>query len=148
MSATGLDVFDKMIHETNHFVKIVMRVLDTDDRRAAYGALRGALHGLRDQFDLPSMAQLSARLPMLLRGLFLEGWKPKQGLSHERRLDEFLAHVSRLLPPQLRGYAEEASRATFVGLSKSLDGGEVARLVRQTPRELRALWPEPTRPFV
>lgn len=145
MSATGLEVFDKTIHETNLFVKIVMRELGTDDRRAAFGALRGALHGLRDHLDLQAIAHLSAQLPMLLRGLFFEGWNPAETLVRERHLDDFLIHVSGRLPPQLRGYAEEACHATFVALAECLDGGEIAKLARQMPHELRGLWPEAIR---
>jgi len=142
MSATGLEVFDRTIHETNQFVKIVMRELGTDDRRMAFGALRGALHALRDHLEIHTMAHLSAQLPMLLRGLFYEGWRPNSGPSRERRLDEFLAHVARLLPPRLEGYPEEAARASYVALSECIDRGELVKIVRQIPAELRCLWPE------
>lgn len=142
MSATGLEVFDKTIHETNQFVKIVMRELGTDDRRIAFGALRGALHALRDHLEVHTMAHLSAQLPMLLRGLFYEGWRPNTGPSRERHLDEFLAHVSGLLPPRLEGYPEEAVRAAYVALSECMDSGELAKIVHQMPADLRRLWPE------
>jgi len=142
MSATGLEVFDKTIHETNQFVKVVMRELGTDDRRIAFGALRGALHALRDHLEVHTMAHLSAQMPMLLRGLFYEGWKPNTGPSRERHLDHFLAHVSELLPPRLEGYPEEAARAAYVALSECMDGGELAKVVHQMPAELRRLWPE------
>lgn len=142
MSATGLEVFDKTIHETNQFVKIVMRELGTDDRRIAFGALRGALHALRDHLDIHSMAHLSAQLPMLLRGLFYEGWRPNTGTSRERHLDDFLAHVSQLLPPRLEGYPEESARAAYAALSECIDRGELVKVVRQMPAELRRLWPD------
>lgn len=142
MSATGLEVFDKTIHETNQFVKIVMRELGTDDRRIAFGALRGALHALRDHLEVHTMAHLSAQLPMLLRGLFYEGWRPNAGPSRERRLDDFLAHVSRQLPPRLEGYPEEAARASYIALSECIDRGELVKIVHQMPAELRRLWPE------
>ena len=143
MSATGLDVFDKSIHETNAFVKIVMRDLETDDRRMAFGALRGALHALRDNLNVGEMAHLSAQLPMLLRGLFYEGWAPDGGPAHERHLSDFLAHVARQLPPQLEQTPEAAARAAFAALSERMDAGEVTKLVSHLPRDLRALWPAP-----
>lgn len=142
MSATGLEVFDKTIHETNQFVKIVMRELGTDDRRIAFGALRGALHALRDHLEIHTMANLSAQLPMLLRGLFYEGWKPDAETVRERRLDAFLAHVAEQLPPRLEGYPEEAARAAYVALSECVDRGELTKIVHQMPAELRRLWPE------
>lgn len=142
MSATGLEVFDKTIHETNQFLKIVMRELETDDRHLAFGALRGALHALRDHLDTQSVAHLSAQMPMLLRGLFYEGWRPDGTLSHERRLADFLVHVDEHLPPKLKGSAEKSARAAFAALSECLGGNELAKVVHQMPRDLRGLWPE------
>ena len=142
MSATGLEVFDKTIHETNAYVKIAMRELDTDDRHMAYGALRGTLHALRDNLETHEMAHLSAQLPMLLRGLFYEGWQPASGGTHARHLDAFLEEVGKHLPPQLKRYPEEAARAAFAALAERVDGNEIAKIVQHMPRELRALWPE------
>lgn len=142
MSATGLEVFDKTIHKSNQFVKIVMREMGTDDRRIAFGALRGALHALRDHLEVHTMAHLSAQLPMLLRGLFYEGWRPNAGPGHERHLEDFLTHVSEQLPPQLKAYPEEAVRAVYVALAECVDGGELAKIIHQMPAELRRLWPE------
>jgi uncharacterized protein (DUF2267 family) len=144
MSATGLDVFDKTIHETNAFVKIVMRELDTDDRRMALGALRGALHALRDNLGVIENAHLSAQLPMLLRGLYYEGWVPEAGPARERHYADFLEHVARHLPPQLQRYPEEAARAAFAALNERVDGGELAKLKGEMPRELGTLWPDGT----
>ena len=142
MSATGLDVFDKTIHETNAFVKIVMRELETDDRRMALGALRGALHALRDNLGIAESAHLSAQLPMLLRGLYYEGWRPQTGPARERHLADFLEHVSLQLPPQLQRYPEEVTRAAFAALSERVDAGELAKLKGQMPHELCTLWPD------
>lgn len=142
MSATGLDVFDKTIHETNAFLRVVMRELETDDRRMAFGALRGTLHALRDNLGVPEMAHLSAQLPMLLRGLFYEGWVPADGQSRERHLDEFLGHVAEHLPPQLQRYPEESARAAFAALSERVETGELTKLIGRMPRDLRELWPQ------
>ena len=142
MSATGLEVFDKTIHETNHFVKVVMRELATDDRHAAFGALRGSLHALRAHLQAPEMANFSSQLPMLLRGLFYEGWHPNGASGHERHLDDFLAHVAEDLPPKLKGYPAEAARAAFTALSECLDGRELKKVVHLMPHELRELWPQ------
>ena len=141
MSATGLEVFDRTIHETNAFVKVMMRELETDDRRLAFGALRGALHALRDHLDLAATAQFSAQLPMLLRGLYYEGWVPQDASGHARKRGEFLDHVAKHLPPQLQRYPEEAARAAFAALSERLDEGELAKLVAHMPRALKGLWP-------
>ncbi len=141
MSATGLDVFDRTIQETNGFMRVVMRELATDDRHLALGALRGSLHALRDRISPLAAVHLGAQLPMLLRGLFYEGWRPSEGPTRERHADAFLDHVAGLLPPNLQRFPEEACRATFASLVECTDPGEIAKCLRQLPAELRQLWP-------
>ena len=74
---TGLDVFDKTVQESNLWLKDLMERLGTYDRHHAYSTLRAVLHGLRDRIGPESAAHLGAQLPMLLRGLYYEGWDPR-----------------------------------------------------------------------
>jgi hypothetical protein len=43
MNNSSLEVFDKTLHETNHWLTIVMGSLETDDCRLAFTALRATL---------------------------------------------------------------------------------------------------------
>ena len=61
MSATGLKVFDKTLQETNHWLKITTGELGTDDRKMAFGTLRGALHAIRDRIGVDNAAHLGVR---------------------------------------------------------------------------------------
>jgi hypothetical protein len=60
MSITGLDVFDRTLHETNSWLKELMATLPTEDRRVAYLALRAALHVLRDRIGPENATHLGA----------------------------------------------------------------------------------------
>ena len=95
--STGLDTFDKTVQESNLWLKDVMERLDTTDRHHAYSTLRAVLHALRDRIGAESAAHLSAQLPMLLRGLFYQGWDPTGKPTKERHQADFLAHISREL---------------------------------------------------
>ena len=78
MSATGLEVFDSMIHKTNVWLKDLMEILDCPDRHQAYLALRATLHALRNRLTIEETAQLAAQLPMLIRGFYHEvGIRPE-----------------------------------------------------------------------
>ena len=90
--STGLNTFDKTVQESNLWLKDVMERLDTRDRHHAYSTLRAVLHALRDRIGPESAAHLGAQLPMLLRGLFYEGWDPTGKPSKERHEPTFLAH--------------------------------------------------------
>ena len=141
MSATGLDTFDRTLHETNHWLKIVMKELRTDSRRQAYVALRASLHALRDRIGPENSVHFAAQLPILLRGVFYEGWQPSETPTRERRLDDFLAYVESLLGPNTGIDPADALRASFPAIAESISFTEVLKLVNTLPRDLRILWP-------
>jgi uncharacterized protein (DUF2267 family) len=142
MSATGLDTFDRTIHETNQWLRIVMAELKTDSRHQAYTALRAGLHALRDRIGPENAVHFAAQLPILLRGVFYEGWRPSETPTRERRLDDFLAYVESMLGPRTGLDPADAVRASFAAIVESISFTEVLKLVNILPRELRILWPE------
>ncbi len=113
MSATGLKVFDTTVRETNHWLKLMMGELGIDDREAAFGALRGALHAVRDRIGVNNAVHLGAQMPMLLRGAYYEGWHPAATPTHERHLADFIDHVAAEMPRDSRIEAAEAAQACF-----------------------------------
>ena len=142
MSVTGLDTFDTTVQETNHWLKIMMGELGTDDRRIAFNALRAALHALRDRVGLENAVHLGAQLPMLLRGAYYEGWHPAGTPTRERRLADFIDHVAEQLPPKTTINPGEAARASFVVMERCLDRGELVKLRGSLPHEVLNLFPD------
>ena len=137
---TGLAVFDTTVQETNLWLKGVMEGLHTDDRHLAYLALRGTLHALRDRLGPEHAVQLAAQLPMLLRGLYYEGWRLAAAQTKERTRTDFFEHIRSELP---RGSAIDpnlAARAVFGVMWQKLDVGEVGKVIDFLPPELKELW--------
>ncbi len=52
-------MFDKTLQETNHWLKLMMVGLQTNDRRQAYVALRAALHALRNHIGAMNAVHLA-----------------------------------------------------------------------------------------
>ncbi|WP_135257735.1 DUF2267 domain-containing protein [Thermus caldilimi] len=144
MSATGLEVFDTTIHKTHSWLKEIMETLGIEDRHRAYMALRAVLHALRDRLTVEETAQLAAELPMLIRGLFYEGWAPTGKPLKERHKEAFLAHVARELktPSGPALDPEAATRAVFKVLSQKVSQGEIRDVLNLLPKEIRELWPQ------
>lgn len=140
MSA-GLAVFDTTVQETNGWLKDVEARLPPCDRQQAYGALRAVLHVLRDRLPLEGTLGLSAQLPMLLRGVFLEGWRPLAAPLDIDDLDRFADEVAARLPPAFPRQPNEAVEAVFAVLGARLDPGETRKLVAHLPRRMRPAWP-------
>lgn len=139
MSVTGLYVFDRTVHKTNTWLRDVMDALGSDDRHAAYLALRATLHMLRDRLTVEEAAHLGAQLPMLVRGFYYEGWNPTGKPIRERSYEGFLAGVAIELPNDLD--PEDAVRAVFTVLADRVSGGEIDDVTHVLPTSLNVLWP-------
>lgn len=140
MSATGLEVFDKTVQETNIWLKEVGEEVGPD-RSRAYHALRAVLHALRDRLTVEEAAHLSAQLPMLVRGIFFEGWHPAGTPTTERTREAFLEHVSREMRGSEPINAEIATRAVFGVLGRHVSPGEIEDVRDMLPKPIRHLWP-------
>jgi uncharacterized protein (DUF2267 family) len=138
---TGLDVFDKTVQESNLWLKDIMERLATDDRHRAYSTLRAVLHSLRDRIGAESAAHLGAQLPMLLRGVYYEGWDPTDKPTKDRHVMAFLAHLGRELPRSDTIEIEEGVHAVLDVLSKHIARGEAVKIAAMFPLELRKFWP-------
>ena len=138
MSATGLEVFDQTLQKTNIWLKEIMEHLGPD-RQRAYHALRAVLHTLRDRLTVEEAAHLSAQLPLLIRGIYFEGWHPAHKPTKERTREEFLEQVE----ARLRGSSRSTPRRRPGACSRSSCG-------TSTPRRSSTsstCCPEPCVPF-
>lgn len=139
--STGLPVFDTTVQESNAWLNAIEARLPPCDRQQAYAAFRAVGHVLRDRLPMEAVLGLSAQLPMLLRGVFLEGWRPVEGALDVRSADDFGAEIERRFPPAFPRRGVEAAEAVFRVMVDHLDPGESRKLAERLPRSLRALWP-------
>jgi uncharacterized protein (DUF2267 family) len=142
MTKNGLQVFDKTIQETNHWLRILMEELQTDDRRVAFSVLRAVLHTLRDRIGPENAVHLGAQLPMLLRGAYYENWHLANTPTHERHYGEFLDHINANLPESNPIAARDAAEATFATLAQTVNADEFQKLLQLLPAEIRLLLPD------
>src|SRR5919106_6787617 len=93
MSSTGQDVFDKTIHKTNTLLKNIETELGwANQRNMSYAVLRAVLHALRDRLTVQEAADLAAQLPLLVKGIFYNGWNPSS-VPKKIHKDEFLEEI-------------------------------------------------------
>ncbi len=140
MSQTGLAAFDSTLHHTNVWLKEVMEEMGWDDRHRAYRALREVLHALRDRLPISEVAALGAQLPLLVRGIYYEGWHPGgKPIKHHR--EQFLAHLADLLRNGASADPERITRTVLSVLARHVSFGEVESIRHALPADLRSLWP-------
>jgi len=137
---TGVQSFDKTVQKTQLWIDDLARELGWEDRHRVYRVLRVTLHLLRDRLPLNEAVQLGAQLPMLVRGLYYEGWRPSgmPDKSLDRR--EFLWAVEDALAEEPDLNAEQICRAAFRVLENHISRGESQDIAGVLPKGLRALW--------
>lgn len=141
MTATGLKVFDHTIHLSDTWLKELTTLLGWTDRQSAYAALRSVLHALRDRMGVDEAAQLGAQLPMLLRGVYYEGWHPAGKPRKDRHKAQFFEHVRAELRRDGNFDPEPVVEAVFELLANRISVGEIDDIKGLLPREIRELWP-------
>ena len=139
MSAvTGLE---RALQKTYHWLDELGSELGWDDRLHCYAALRAVLHALRDRLGVDEAADLAAQLPLLVRGIYYEGWNPSGTPQRIRHKEEFLEPIRKALAGETGSEPEEAARAVFALLARHLSAGEMLDVVGVLPAEIRELFP-------
>jgi uncharacterized protein (DUF2267 family) len=141
MAETRVASLDHTIQQTNSWLKRLEEVYQLDDRHQAYVALRAVLHTLRDRLPAGLAVHLGAQLPLLVRGIYYEGWRMPEAPTPIRHRDEFADALVTQLPPSFPVDPLTAARAVFELLWTELDSGEINKVVHALPAPLRSLWP-------
>lgn len=144
--STGIRNLDNAIQTTNIWLRDLDRIMGWDDRAKSYAALRTVLHALRDELMLEEAVDLAAQLPMILRGMYYEGWMPSKTPRRERNLEAFLQRVAKnyMQSPDF-GDEIDASwlcRCVFTLLSQYVSSGEIDDVKSMLTGDLQGLWPE------
>lgn len=70
MSAQGLEIIDYTVQMTHEWINQLRDRLDWSSSRDTLRLLRATLAQIRDRLGHNEVAQLSAQLPLLIRGMF------------------------------------------------------------------------------
>jgi len=133
-----VSVIERTVSKTNEWLERLCREMNNNDRQHAYALLRAVLHALRDRIGPEVSVHLAAQLPLLVRGVFYEGWDP--GATPQKlTLDEFINRVER--EANLRSAAEAASgaRAVMQVLWDELAPGTMDHVIAVLPDEFAVL---------
>jgi uncharacterized protein (DUF2267 family) len=142
MAETGFASFDATVHKTNHVLRQIEQSLGwpKERRNLSYNALRAVLHALRDRLPVDEAAHLAAQLPMLVRGIYYEGWDPSR-VPVKMDREEFLARVRQEFPFDTGVDTERMVRAVLEALREHITDGEWQDVKSTVPRELAGILP-------
>jgi uncharacterized protein (DUF2267 family) len=141
MSPTTIAPIERTVRTTNSWLDELKEELGLEDRDQAYHVLRAVLHALRDRLTVAETVDLGAQLPMLLRGLYYEGWTPTEKPRMARKREEFLEQIAVTLRKAPEIYPEAVAWGLFKVLEKHVSQGELRDVKAVLSPDIRALWP-------
>ena len=142
MSSSVLEVFDASLQKTQVWLNDLMKEIGWEDKpQKACLALRTGLHALRDRLTVEEAVHLGAQLPILIRGVYYEGWKLTGKPVKERHRSEFLDHVAKAFRVDETVDPEKVMRAVLSVLARHISPGETENVKGLLPKSLQELWP-------
>lgn len=138
---TAISAFESTLQTTNEWLRELNEKMGRDDPQQAYRILRAVLMALRDRLTVEEATDLGAQLPMLVRGVYYEGFNPSKNPTRERNKEAFLSHVAENLADLADGDPEHATRAVFQLLAQHITGGEIEHVKANLPADVQTLWP-------
>jgi uncharacterized protein (DUF2267 family) len=125
--------FETMNQSANPWVESMMAELSTTDPYRALRALGAGLKALRDRLTAPDAARFGARLPLLIRGLYFEGWDPTLEPREIHDRSQLLALVREKYAPRSDVPTDVIAAAFLAVLERRLGAEEMAQLVSTLP---------------
>ena len=137
----------KYVEEMNYFLNQVARELGTpNDLDHAGRLIVAVLHTLRDRITIDESMHLISQLPMILKGVYVDGWDISREINRTKTLDEFLddvrAHIPRSAPRDLgdNQQAKDNVRAVLLITRNYISEGEMQHIREQLPEPIAALF--------
>ena len=142
MSAQGLEVIDHTVQLTHEWINELRDRLGWDSSRDALRLLRVTLVQLRDHLRHDELAQLSAQMPLLIRGMFFEGWQPSHTPIRERKVECFVSAIEEQIGDVRDWRGPKDIAAVFRTLDDKISEGEIRDVKAGLPQAIRDLWPD------
>ncbi|MFN3919310.1 MAG: DUF2267 domain-containing protein [Methylohalobius sp.] len=137
---SNFEPIERTVQKTFEWLKEIGQELGSEDKYRAYHALRSVLHHLRDRLSVDDSANLAAELPMLIRGLYYEGWQPSKVPLKIRSKDEFLDLIRQDFSQEPEVDAAKIARAVFSVLERHISEGEAKEILHSLPKQIREIF--------
>jgi uncharacterized protein (DUF2267 family) len=140
MVHTGYASFTTTVDKTNRILSEIEEAhgWPKDRRNQSYAALRAVLHTLRDRLTVEECAQFAAQLPMLMRGIYYDGWDPSR-VPKKMSKDEFLHRIRQDFPYDVKGGTEVVVHNVLRALRQHVSEGEWESVRASLPREFTSV---------
>jgi uncharacterized protein (DUF2267 family) len=141
MKVTGIASIDNAAQTVAAWLNEISGELGWSEKGRAYLLLRTVLHAVRDWQNVDEAADLAAQLPVLIRGIYFEGWNPSSTPVHPRTKGDFLLRIEGAFDKDPLEDVEKAIGAVLGMLEKHVSEGEIDQVRHAMRKQIRDLWP-------
>lgn len=138
MRRNDVGVFGTTFQKAHTWLNEVLEELDWEDKHRAYLALREVLHILRDSLNKEEAVELGTALPLLISGIYYEGWELKDETSINNRVEIF-ARLREVLNDEVD--ASAVLRGVFRVFTHRISEGDISDIHNLIPDEFSDFWP-------
>ncbi len=132
--------FEQQSKEAQQWLTEIAELMDVPKRKDwAISALKAVLHTLRDRTTLQEVFHLSAQLPVLIRGLYLESYKPT-GKPLKMNATEFMQMIKDNMGPGVEVSPDVAFQAVMTVLYNKVAPGELDDIKGSMPKSIQRFW--------
>ena len=142
MASNPYSTFENSLQKTNLMLKDIEDAYgwSSDRRHQSYAAMRTVLHLLRDRLPVQESVEFAAQLPILVRGVYFEGWDPSV-VPVKLNRDDFLYEVRQGFPYEVEGGVESLVRTVLNALRRHVTQGEWEDVKSNIPKDLSSIMP-------
>ncbi len=132
--------FERYCNETKSWLTDIAEIMRVPERTDwALTVLKAVLHTLRDRTPLEEVFHLSAQLPVMIRGIYLEAYKPT-GKPIKMKSEEFMHQIKKRMGPAVEVPPVEALRAVLTVMYEKTSVGEMDDIRGTMPKDIQKLW--------
>jgi uncharacterized protein (DUF2267 family) len=145
MTHTNVTHLSHACQQAQEWIKALAARSPFEVEDQAYSYARAVLHALRDRLTVEEAVHLGSQLPLLIRGIYYDGWKPSRVPDKIKSLNEFYQRVEEGFPGLPTASTIDpvfATNAVLRFLEERIDPGEIRHVRGQLPRELQQLFGE------
>jgi uncharacterized protein (DUF2267 family) len=140
MSEQGLETIESSTQKTYEWIARLAEVAHFE-KRDAYKALRAVLQSVRDRLPIDDAVHFGAQLPLLIRGLYYEGWEPSK-VPIKMSREEFLAAITAKIVTDKAIDPVRITGCVLEVIGSHVAPGELEKVRHCFPKDLQTLWPQ------
>jgi uncharacterized protein (DUF2267 family) len=136
--------FEKHAAKGNEFLnRLAWHLNDPQNKDRAGRILRSVLRALRNRLTLEESIQLMAQLPMVVKGLYVDGWAPHKSQTKIKTIEELAWEVVREDGTSAKGdFADvddalNAIEAVMKTMADYVSPGELHNIVAVLPEDMK-----------